>query len=91
MQALLNAMQTTTVEKQTAWSPTSVQFLYRHQNGRYYVRTYAGGKEKWTSLRTNLQSVAKNRMKEHVDAAERQRTTGNPVPHKVRNGGGEGS
>ena len=29
-------------------SPTKVQFLYKHMNGSYYVRTYAGGKEKWT-------------------------------------------
>jgi len=67
----------TTVEKTTVWSPTQVQFLYKHRNGRYYVRTFAGGKEKWSSLKTKLLSVAKNRMKEHVDAAERQRTTGN--------------
>ena len=72
-------MQTKTVEKETAWSPTQIQFLYRHKNGRYYVRTYAGGKGNWTSLKTKLLSVAKNRMKEHVDAAERQRTTGNSV------------
>jgi integrase len=64
-------------EKQTVWSPTQVQFLYKHKNGRYYVRVFACGKEKWTSLKTKLLSVAKNRMKEHVEAAERQRTTGN--------------
>jgi integrase len=69
-------MHSNTVEKQTAWSPTQVQFLYRHQNGRYYVRTYSGGKGNWTSLKTKLLSVAKNRMKEHVDAAPRQQTTG---------------
>ena len=49
----------------------------RPRNGRYYVRTFAGGKEKWTSLKTKLLTVARNRMKDHVDAAERQRTTGN--------------
>ena len=76
MQQLRNAMQKT-VEKETVWSPTQVQFLYKHKNGRYYVRTFAGGKEKWTSLKAKLITVAKNRMKEHVDAAERQRTTGN--------------
>ena len=64
-------------EQETVWSPTQVQFLYRHRNGRYYVRTFAGGKEKWTSLKTKLLTVARNRMKDHVDAAERQRTTGN--------------
>jgi integrase len=63
-------------EKQTVWTPTSLQFLYKHLNGRYYVRTFAGGKEKWTSLKTKLLSVARNRMKEHVEAAERQRASG---------------
>jgi integrase len=72
-------MQTKTAANKTTWHPTQVQFLYRHKNGRYYVRTYARGKENWTSLKTKLLSVAKNRMKEHVDAAERQRTTGNSV------------
>jgi hypothetical protein len=67
----------TTEEKETVWGPTQVQFLYRHRNGRYYVRTFAGGKEKWNSPRTKLLTVSRNRMKEHVDAAERQRTTGN--------------
>ena len=71
-----NAIETTG-EKQTVWSPTQVQFLYKHKNGWYYVRVFACGKEKWTSLKTKLLSVAKNRMKEHIDAAERQRTTGN--------------
>ena len=61
------------------WTPTSVQFLYRHRNGRYYVRTFAHGKEKWTSLKTNLLSIAKNRMREHIDAAEKQRLTGESV------------
>jgi len=44
--------------------------------GRYYVRTFASGKEKWTSLRTTVQPIAKNRMRDHLDAAERQRLTG---------------
>jgi integrase len=72
-------MQTKTAENKTTWSPTKIQFLYRHKNGRYYVRTYARGKGNWTSLKTKLLSVARNRMKEHVDAAERQRTAGNSV------------
>ena len=63
--------------KRDRLSPSQVQFLYRHRNGRYYVCTFAGGKEKWTSLKTKLLTVARNRMKDHVDAAERQRTTGN--------------
>lgn len=66
-----------TIEKTAVWQPTQVQFLYRHRNGRYYVRTFAAGKEKWASLKTKLLSVARNRMKEHLDAAERQKITGN--------------
>ena len=58
------------------WTPTSVQFLYRHRNSRYYVRTFAHGKEKWASFKTNLLSIAKNRMREHIDAAEKQRLVG---------------
>ncbi len=67
------------VPKDPDWTPTQVQFLYRHKNGRYYVRTFARGKEKWTSLRTTLMSVARNRMKPHVEAAQRERTTGPAV------------
>lgn len=66
-------------EKPRIWQPTAVQHLYRHQNGRYYVRTFAAGKEKWASLRTKLISVAKNRMKEHLDAADRIRSSGATV------------
>lgn len=64
------------LEKASVWTPTNVQFLYRHRNGRYYVRTFAGGKEKWASMKTTLLSVAKNRMKEHVDASERLKSSG---------------
>lgn len=35
-------------------TPTRLQFLYRHLNQRYYVRTFAGGKENWTSPKTTL-------------------------------------
>jgi hypothetical protein len=58
------------------WTPTQVQFLYRHRNGRHYVRTFAGGKEKWASLRTKLLSVARIRMGEHIETAERERAHG---------------
>ncbi len=40
------------------------------------MRTCAGGKEKWTSLKTELLSVAQIRMKGYVDAAERERGAG---------------
>src|SRR4029077_9180535 len=52
-----------TIEKETVSSPTQAQFFYRHRNERYYVRTFAGGKEIWTSLKTRLLTVARNRMK----------------------------
>jgi integrase len=58
------------------WTPTSVQFLYKHRNGGYYVRTYAGGKEKWKSLRTKTLMIARNRMREFVDAAQRLQSAG---------------
>ena len=41
---------------------------------------FRGRQEKWTSLNTTLLSVAKNRMREHLDAAERQKSTGEIVP-----------
>ncbi len=69
-------MPATPSKKTAVWTPTKVQFLYRHRNRRYYVRVFTGGKEKWTSLKTKLMSVAKNRMKGHLDAAERQRSLG---------------
>lgn len=65
--------------KDPVWTPTQVQYLYRHRNGRYYVRTFACGKEKWASLKTNLLAVARNRMKDHVEAAERERAHGRSV------------
>lgn len=33
-------------DKPAVWTPTKVQFLYKRQNSRYYVRTFAAGKEK---------------------------------------------
>jgi integrase len=63
-------------QKKAFWKQTKVQHLYRHSNGRYYVRTFAGGKEKWTGLKTTLLSVAKNRMKEHLEAADKLKASG---------------
>lgn len=45
------------------WSATRVQGLLRHnRTGRYYARLFAGGKEKWVSLKTTLFEVAKAKM-----------------------------
>ena len=49
------------------WNKTKVQGLMRHKSGRYYARLYVGDKEKWVSLKTNLLSVAKARMKSNDD------------------------
>ncbi len=72
-------------KQEKIWKPTQVRFLYRHKNGRYYVRTFASGKEKWTSLSTTIVSIAKNRMREHLDAAERQRLTGTAASEATGN------
>ncbi len=63
-------------KKSSPWKSTSVPHVVRHQNGIYYVRTYAGGKEKWATLKTTLLSVAKHRVKEHLEAADRLRASG---------------
>jgi integrase len=65
-----------TKKKSSVWKSTSLPQVYRHRNRRYYVRTYAGGKEKWASLETTLLSVAKHRVKEHLEAADKLRASG---------------
>jgi len=37
------------------------------------------GQEKWADLKTYLLSVARNRMKEHIEAAQRQSITGDAI------------
>jgi hypothetical protein len=45
---------------ETAFKPTSVQHLYRREPiGVYYARLYAGGRNKWISLKTKSFPVAK--------------------------------
>jgi integrase len=52
-----------TVEKKgKTWQTTRLQNLVRHRSGRYYARAFAGGKEVWKSLRTDLFSVAQARL-----------------------------
>ncbi|MDB6136116.1 MAG: hypothetical protein JWM59_4359 [Verrucomicrobiales bacterium] len=55
------------------------QFPRRHKTGRYYVRTCAGSKQKWTSLKTTLLRVAKNRIPGHLEADGHLKATGAPV------------
>ena len=57
------------IDKLSAWTPTKFWFRYKHRNSRHYARAFAAGKEKWTSLKTNLLSVAKNRMRSSTGAS----------------------
>ncbi len=43
--------------------PTNVQFLYT-LNGTFYARTYSNGREKWTSLKTKVKSIARKKLAE---------------------------
>lgn len=52
-----------TVQTKT-WSKTNAQNLMRHKSGRYYARIFAGGKEAWKSLRTDILEVAKAKLRE---------------------------
>jgi integrase len=63
-------------ETQTVWTTTNIKSLYRHKNGRYYARVFAGGKEIWKSLKTTTKSTAEERLEEHVSNARRQRASG---------------
>jgi len=62
--------------KKPTWERTKTPHLYRHRNRRYYLRTFFGGKEKWTSLKTTILAVAKQRLKEHEQAADARRLSG---------------
>jgi len=54
------------------WTRTSIQNLVRHKkSGRYYARLYADGKETWKALKTDLLEVAKAKLRELTDKAER--------------------
>ena len=45
------------------WKKTKVQFLLKDEiSGRYYARLYSNGKQVWTSLKTDLFSVAQARL-----------------------------
>jgi integrase len=65
-----------TTEKTSVWTKTNVPNLYRHSNGRYYARTFIGGKEIWKSLSTTLKGVAEEELKKHLSSARKQRSTG---------------
>ncbi|MEA3207168.1 MAG: hypothetical protein QOE70_225 [Chthoniobacter sp.] len=44
------------------WTRTGIQNLVRHRSGRYYARIFAGGKETWKALRTDILEVAKAKL-----------------------------
>jgi len=49
------------------WERNKTQFLLRDKiSGRYYCRLYANGKPHWKSLGTNVISVARARLAEHM-------------------------
>ena len=57
-------MKTSKTTQTKTWQKTSVQNLVRHKSGRYYARIFAGGKEAWKSLRTDLLEAAKAKLRE---------------------------
>lgn len=46
------------------WTKTNIGNLVKHRSGGYYARLFAGGKERWKSLRTKVLEVAKFRLRE---------------------------
>lgn len=55
---------------------TDVQFLYRHRDGRNIVRTFTDGLGEMDWPQDEAPVRCANRMKEHPDAVQRQRTVG---------------
>jgi hypothetical protein len=54
---------------ETTFKPTAVQHLYRREPiGIYYARLYAGGRNKWISLKTKVFSVAKLELLKHLQS-----------------------
>ena len=53
------------------WTRTGVQNLVRHKSGRYYARIFAGGKETWKALGTNLLEVAKAKLRNVTGTIEK--------------------
>jgi integrase len=59
------------------WERTRIQNLLRHKSGRYYARTFAGGKEVWKSLKTRHFDVAKARLTEFLKEHRQRVSSGN--------------
>jgi hypothetical protein len=57
------------------WARTGHRNLLKHQqSGKYYARTFAGGKEIWKSLKTSHRSVAEARLAEFVKDHRKRRS-----------------
>jgi integrase len=59
------------------WERTRIQNLLRHKSGRYYARTFAGGKEVWKSLKTVHFEVAQARLAEFLKERRQRASNGN--------------
>jgi integrase len=59
------------------WERTRLQNLLRHKSGRYYARTFAGGKEIWKALKTSHFSVAQARLAEFLKEHRQRIGNGN--------------
>jgi integrase len=57
------------------WTTTKVESLLRHKGGTFYGRFRLSGKRKLISLRTNVFSIAKLRLRDEALAVEKQRGT----------------
>ena len=53
------------------WTRTGRQNLVRHKSGRYYARIFAGGKETWKALRTDIMEVAKAKLRDMAGDIEK--------------------
>ena len=53
------------------WTRTGTQNLVRHKSGRYYARIFAGGKETWKSLKTDIMEVAKAKLRDMAGDIEK--------------------
>jgi hypothetical protein len=61
----------------TTWARTGHRNLLEHQqSGKYYARTFAGGKEIWKSLKTSHRSVAEPRLAEFVKDHRKRLSSG---------------
>jgi integrase len=59
------------------WERTRLQYLVRHQSGRYYARVFSGGKEVWKSLKTSHFGVAQARLAEFLKEHRQRVSTAN--------------